>query len=232
MRRSLPRPSNCTFAVWPSRAILAVPIAAQAFSVPAKPRSALAPITAAGGVLLVVDVAAAPPQRNPRAFTAKRNAALPASVKSARPRNVVVPSNTRSASGCTSRIWFSTRTFDGRIVAVKSPCVTLPRRVALPPLPSASNCSASGVSLGGLPEAVSRPMSSASALACTCQRGLFLPRSVRLARTGPGAAPDSATSMRERSPRATKPSRAGVRPAAVGSTAVAVRSVRKSSRGA
>ena len=57
-----------------------------------------------------------------------------------------------------------------------------------------------------------------------------VPRRVRLARTGPGAAPASATSMRSRSPRATSPSRSGVRgigdAVCTGITAVTVRSVR------
>ena len=56
--------------------------------------------------------------------------------------------------------------------------------------------------------------------------GTTPPRLGLVARVGPGARPETATSMRAMSPRATSPSRGGVVPASAGSTAVTVRSVR------
>ena len=102
---------------------------------------------------------------------------------------------------------------------------SVPRRFALPPLPSATRSKASGIEASPLP--ASSDGSSASLFARKCQPGASLsPRKVSVARKGAGARPARATSMRERSPFATSPSRGAVRPAGAGSTAVATRSLR------
>ena len=78
-------------------------------------------------------------------------------------------------------------------------------------------------------------MSSASLFARTCQRGASLvppelvegsPRNVSVTCVGAGNRPATATSIRDRSPFATRPSRGAVRPACAGSTAVPIRSLR------
>ncbi len=212
-RSASPRPSNSTTACSPSRARVAVPIAAQAARRPAKPKSASAPIAASSC-----------PQRKPRALTAKRNEGSPGSLKSARPRSVARPSNTRTASGSTVSTSSAMLMVEGSSTATISPWRTEPCRRAVPLLPVARRSKPKGVA-GAVPRP-SSDRSSASLTALKVHSGSCAPRTCALMRSGAGALPPTPTSMAWRSPRASRPMRAGVAPRAAGNTAVASRSVR------
>ena len=232
IRLSSPRPSRLSDARSPSRIRVALPISAQALRVPAMPKSA----SAASGIGV--------PHCRPRALLAKRNEAFSGSVKSAVPRATTVPSNSSSCSGSRSRTWSSTRRRELSTLALKSPWVTSPRTRASPPIPSTCSWNANGSSTGAAVGSVSRPISSASALARNCHWGRSaltitgplpagtavtrrsLLRRTRVARNAPGARPAIPTSISSRLPRTTRPRRAGVRPGAAGSTAVTTRSLR------
>ncbi len=217
-----PTPLNSTVARSAPRCSCAVPIAAQRSGLPAMPTSA-SPVTAV--------LPSALRQRRPRALIANRSEALARSRRLAVPLAVTRPSNTSSTSGRSCKTRSSRRSFDGCRTALSSPCCTLPRRLALPPMPLATRLNASGVEASSLP--VSNAISSAVVLARKFQRGdSLLPRKTSVARRGAGTRPPTATSIRDRSPCTLRPMRGAVSPAAAGNTAVASRSVRKSSRGA
>jgi hypothetical protein len=97
--------------------------------------------------------------------------------------------------------------------------------LALPPLPAAVKSSASGAIAELASAGDSSARSSSSLRMLALQLGSVRPSNTSIACSGFGARPATATSMCDRSPRATSPTVAAVRPRGAGSTAVTVTSV-------
>ncbi|MNT48785.1 hypothetical protein D3C72_1855860 [compost metagenome] len=159
------------------------------------------------------------------ATTEKRRLAFSLSVKSALPCNRAWPPNALTCSGATVSTWSARPILDGASSTAISPCVKLPCRLAWPPLPSAWKSSAIGVLVPASMPGTSSARSSCLLRALAFHTGSVRPSNTRLACSGAGALPATATSMWPRSPRATRPSRAGVRPSGAGSSALMVMSV-------
>ena len=174
--------------------------------------------------------APSPCQRSCRARSWPSKLGSEGVLKSARPVADSVPPSSDADSGDSTSTCSSSATFDGSRVTSSSPCASRPCSVARPPVPSARRSKAYGASSASSPSSAARV--SASVFASRRQRGSRSPFSCSRAFNGAGALPDTEMSNSSRSPRATTPMRAGVRPAGAGSVARTIMSMRWRSRGA